>query len=196
MVDAVVAAELQNPDIASYFFWQPGAPANGHPTADQIEECLTDFVGNAADGPETYPTTLNVDAGPTADGGLYTCRQLNVIHEPLHIDTGTFNLFLTIAGGELGSYADGGICPGDITALAGAFLGTEHLIVENDGGFVDAARTYDGAPVTSGSGSGSSSGSGSGSSSGSGSGSSSGSGTGLGTGSGSGTGTGTGSGGG
>ena len=46
-VNAIVAAELADPDIVTYFFFQTTPPAPGHPTADQIEECFTDIVGAA-----------------------------------------------------------------------------------------------------------------------------------------------------
>ena len=119
-VNAIVAAELQNADIASYFFFQPGAPGNGHPTADQIEECFTDLVGAAAGGPETYPATL------TGDAGSYTCRSMQDIHAPLLISGGTFDTFNMIAGQTLTS---AGVSSADVTTLAGALIATKSQIV-------------------------------------------------------------------
>src|SRR5271170_8284265 len=56
-VNAVVQAELGDPDLASYFFNQVAMPVPaGHPTVDQLSECFTDQLANAAGGPEAYPT--------------------------------------------------------------------------------------------------------------------------------------------
>ncbi len=119
-VNAIVAAELQNQDIASYFFFQSGAPGNGHPTADQIEECFTDLVGSAANGPETYPTTI------TTDAGAYTCRSMAAIHAPLLISGGTFDTFVMIAGSTLSS---AGVSSTDVATLASVLNSTKSEIV-------------------------------------------------------------------
>jgi hypothetical protein len=119
-VNAIVGAELQNADIASYFFFQSGAPGNGHPTADQIEECFTDLVGSAAMGPETYPTTI------TTDAGSYTCRSMQAIHAPLLISGGTFDTFVMIAGSTL---ASAGVAADDVATLASVLNGTKSAIV-------------------------------------------------------------------
>jgi hypothetical protein len=119
-INAVVAQELMNADINSYFFFQGGAPGNGHPTADQIEECFTDLVGSAAGGPEQYPTTLGADAGS------YVCRSMTAIHAPLLISGGTFDTFVMIAGAELSAL---GVSAADLTTLAGALEATKSSIV-------------------------------------------------------------------
>jgi hypothetical protein len=119
-VDAIVAAELQNQDIASYFFFQTGAPGNGHPTADQVEECFTDLVGTAAGGPESYPTTVSTDAGS------FTCRSMTAIHAPLLISGGTFDTFVMIAGATLVS---AGVSSADVATLASALVATKPQIV-------------------------------------------------------------------
>lgn len=124
-VNAIVAQELANADIASYFFFQAGAPGNGHPTAGQIEECFTDLVANAAGGPEQYPTTL------AADAGSFVCRSMSDIHKPLLINSGTFTEFVMIAGAELKTL---GVSSADIATLAGALEGTAPSIVTSDGG--------------------------------------------------------------
>lgn len=97
-VNAVVAAELANADMKTYFFWQL-TPTAGHPTEGQVEECFTDLLASAAGGPETYPP----DGGVSDDGGTpWMCRPSMVtIHAPLLISGGTFDEFVTIAAGVL-----------------------------------------------------------------------------------------------
>jgi hypothetical protein len=131
-VDAIVAQELMNADIASYFFFQSGAPGNGHPTAADVSECFTDLVAEATGGPEKYPATVATvipdggDAGEVvtvsgggdaaADAGVYNCRaSMTVIHAPLLISSGTFDTFVSIAGAELTTL---GVAPADIITLA------------------------------------------------------------------------------
>ncbi|HXN33542.1 MAG TPA: hypothetical protein VN894_16850, partial [Polyangiaceae bacterium] len=95
-LDKVVQAELGDPALASFFFNQVQTPVpEGHPTVDQLTECLTDQLSNAAGGPETFPTTV------TDDAGSFTCRDMATIHQPLHISGGTFDKFVMIAAGEL-----------------------------------------------------------------------------------------------
>src|SRR5207237_7957991 len=53
-VDAVVKAELMDPNEVTYFFWQIH-PTAGHPSADQVSECFTDLLAGVAGGPEKYP---------------------------------------------------------------------------------------------------------------------------------------------
>jgi hypothetical protein len=119
-VNAIVAAELQNQNIASYFFFQAHAPGNGHPTADQVEECFTDFVGVAVGGPEVYPTTVVTDAGS------FTCRALTTIHAPLLISGGTFDTFVMIAGVTL---ATNNVSAADVTTLANALVSTKSSVI-------------------------------------------------------------------
>ncbi len=133
-VNAVVAQELMDTDIQTYFFNQVAAsvPA-GHPTADQIEECFTDLLGHIAGGPESYPTTVVTldDAG--ADAGSFTCRDMVTIHQPLKISGGTFDTFVTIAGGVLTSAMGTGnytYTAADIQTVAGALVGTKSDIVD------------------------------------------------------------------
>src|SRR3954454_10666391 len=62
-VNAIVAQELMDPEIVTFF----GAVGKaGHPTADQLEECFTNLLGKAAGGAEAYPTAV--------DG--FTCRDM------------------------------------------------------------------------------------------------------------------------
>jgi hypothetical protein len=136
-VNAVVAAELTNADIASYFFFQAGAPGNGHPTANQISECFADLVGFSVSGPETYPTKVGADGGLATDGGAneFTCRSLVTAHRALKIDKNTFNTFIGIAGTVLTAAK---VCPADIVTLAGALEGSSTSIITVDGGPPDA----------------------------------------------------------
>ena len=123
-VNAVVQAELGDPDIASYFFNQVATPVPaGHPNVDQLSECFTDQLANAAGGPETYPTTV------TDDAGSWTCRDMATIHAPLHISGGTFTKFVTIAAGELGTL---GVASADIMTIGGVLDGTQSAIVDSD----------------------------------------------------------------
>jgi hypothetical protein len=117
-VNAITAQEILDPDIASYFVFQAGAPANDHPTVDQIEECFTDYIGSlkAVGGPETYPTTV------TADGGMFACRDMMAIHAPFNITGGTFDKFIAIAGEVL---QENGVSNADLMTLASALESTK-----------------------------------------------------------------------
>lgn len=123
-VDAVVAAELADPDEASYFFWQV-TPTAGHPSADQVAECFTDLLASQAGGPETYPP----DGGVFDDAGIvktWQCRpDMTVIHAPLLISGGTFDKFITIAAGVLTP----GVNSCDLATIAGVLVGTKSSIV-------------------------------------------------------------------
>jgi hypothetical protein len=123
-INGIVAQELMDPEIASYFFNQVATPIPaGHPSADQIEECFTDLVGNAVGGTESYPP----DGGVTDDAGTFMCRgDMVTIHAPLLISGGTFDKFITIAGGVLTSAM---VCPDDITTLATALESFKPAIV-------------------------------------------------------------------
>jgi hypothetical protein len=128
-VDAIVAAELADPEMKTYFFNQVAVPVPvGHPTADQLEECLTDQLANAAGGPEAFPTTV------TTDAGAFACRgDMTLIHTPLKISGGTFDKFVMIAGGVLTSAM--GTAPytyttADIATVAGVLVSTKPAIVD------------------------------------------------------------------
>jgi hypothetical protein len=121
-IDAIVAKELMDPDLESYFFNQVATPVPaGHPTVDQLEECFTDQLGSAAGGPETYPTSV------TDDAGTFTCRDMATIHTPLHISGGTFSTFITIAAGELQTL---GVATADISTIGSVLTSTQAAIVD------------------------------------------------------------------
>jgi hypothetical protein len=121
-VNMIVAQELGDPDIASYFFNQVASPVPaGHPTVDQLEECFTDLLGSASGGTETYPMTV------TDDAGSFTCRDMMTIHQPLKISGGTFTKFIMIAGTELTALK---VAPADVTTVATVLTGTSSAIVD------------------------------------------------------------------
>lgn len=113
-VNAVVAEELKDPEIAS-FFANVGTP--GHPTADQIEECFTNLLGKISGGPESYPTTANG----------FMCRDMRTAHAALHIPGSTFDKFVVIAAGVL---KGAGVADADIATIGGALNGTKTDIVD------------------------------------------------------------------
>jgi hypothetical protein len=117
-LNAVVADELKDPEIAA-FFANVGMP--GHPTADQIEECLTDLLGNAAGGPEQYPTTANG----------FACRDMHTAHASLHIPGTVFDKFVGIAAGTLKT---AGVADADIGTIGMALNGTKADIVDPNAG--------------------------------------------------------------
>jgi hypothetical protein len=122
-VNAVVAAELGNADMKSYFFWQL-TPTPGHPSAGQVEECFTDLLAMAAGGPETYPP----EGGVSDDGGTpWMCRaNMAAIHAPLLISGGTFDEFVTIAAGVL---QNAGVQACDIATIGSALESFKPAIV-------------------------------------------------------------------
>jgi hypothetical protein len=122
-VNAIVAAELTDTKIASYFFNQVASPVPaGHPTVDQLSECFTDLLGSVAGGAETYPTTV------TDEAGTFTCRDLATIHQPLGISGGTFDTFIVIAAAELKTL---GVASADITTIGTVLQGTRTAVVSS-----------------------------------------------------------------
>jgi len=122
-INAIVTAELNEPDIRTYFAPQLMTPVPaGHPNADQLEECFTDFISSQAGGTEVYPTTV------TDDAGAWTCRNIVTTHADLYISGGTFDRFVTIAAGVL-SAPPFTISASDLTTLADVLNGTKTQIV-------------------------------------------------------------------
>lgn len=116
-IGAIVTAELADSDIASYFAPNLKDP-NHMPQPADIEECFTDLLGSVAGGTETYPTTL-------ADG--YVCRSMPAAHAALHIGSGTFDHFVSIAGGVL---MDAKVADADVATIAGVLTGQSAAIVD------------------------------------------------------------------
>jgi hypothetical protein len=130
-VDQVVAAELGDPIIAPFFSAQVATttPA-GHPNADQVEECLTYQLANAAGGAETYPVKLD------ATHGSWQCRDMATTHRTLGISSSVFDRFVMIAANKLTSL---GVTPADVATIGTVLNGTKPEIVTSDAGAADAA---------------------------------------------------------
>jgi hypothetical protein len=136
LIDAVIAAEILDPEIASYFAPNTLAtPPAGKPTVAQIKECLVKQIGAAAGGPGiVYPTTVT---------GGFQCRTMEAAHGALHIGNGTFDKFATIAAGVA---AKAGLTGADLQSLAGFLQLQKPLIVDPaapDGGFYDSGIVID-----------------------------------------------------
>jgi len=116
-IGAIVTAELADDDIASFFAPNLKDPSH-RPTATDIIDCFTALLGNAAGGPEVYPYKTP---------GNFTCRSMAEAHADLHIGSGTFDHFVTIAAGVL---ADAGVLPDDIAVVGGVLTGTKTAIVD------------------------------------------------------------------
>ena len=114
-VDAIVAAEVADPDIASYFS-QSANPAYSPQVAD-IEACLVIQLDAISGGPYTYPAK-------TAAG--YQCRDMVTTHADLGINGATFDKFVTIAAGVLTAAK---VPEADLASLAGVLVGTKPAIV-------------------------------------------------------------------
>lgn len=125
-INAVVAAEVADPDEKSYFFNQLPTTKAGHPDVGQVEECFTDLLGSAINGPETYPPDGGVPS--STDGGApWMCRtDMKVLHAPLFISGGTFDSFIMIAGSTL---AAAGVQMCDINTIAALLTPTKGAIV-------------------------------------------------------------------
>lgn len=115
-IDAIVAAEVMEPDIAA-FFAQQGDP-NHEPTVDQIKLCLVAQLGAASGGPQVYPTTV---------AGDFTCRSMADAHRGLGIDSAVFDKFVMIAGEVL---TGAGVDPADVAIVASVLNSTKADVTE------------------------------------------------------------------
>ncbi len=125
-IDAIVARELMDPEIASYFFFQ-GGPTAGHPSVAQLKSCFVNQLAMAAGGPEMYP-------GVPADNMGWQCRSMVQAHTGLGIPNSTFDRFVTIAAGVL---AGAMVAPADIAVIGGVLNSTKPDVaqgVSRDGG--------------------------------------------------------------
>ncbi len=121
-LDAIVAEELKDEEIASYFYFQvtPPAPVAGHPSVAQVKSCFANQLANAAGGPEQYP-------GTPADNLGWQCRGMKDIHDILHIPGTVFDRFVVIAAGVL---KKAGVADADIAIIGGVLNGTRAAIVD------------------------------------------------------------------
>lgn len=117
-VKAIVAEELKDPNIKSYFYFQLNATP-GRPTPAQIEECLSNQLAKIAGGPEQYPLTV---------AGGFVCRaDMKAVHADLHIPEATFDKFIQIAGEVLTAAK---VAPADIQAVADALVATKGAVTD------------------------------------------------------------------
>jgi hypothetical protein len=119
-VSAIVAEELKDEEIKSYFYFQ--IVKQEGPTPAQIEECLVNQLGSAAGGPEAevkYPTMVS---------GGFMCRSMIDAHKRLSIPAGVFDKFIMIAGGVLKS---AGVAEADITTIANVLVGTKADVAQD-----------------------------------------------------------------
>lgn len=115
-VKAIVAEELKNDNIKSYFFFQLQGEK---PTPADIEECLSNQLAAAAGGPEKYPLTL-----PSG----FACRNdMKAVHERLHIPGATFDKFIEIAAGVLTAAK---VAPADIKTVGDVLVGFRSQVVD------------------------------------------------------------------
>ena len=110
-VDAIVAAEVMDPEIAAFF--APPSAAGHTPNVAQIKECLVLQIGNAAGGPEQYPAMVS---------GGFTCRSMAAAHAGLGISSATFDKFVMIAANTL---TGAGVAAADVTTLGGVLNSTK-----------------------------------------------------------------------
>jgi hypothetical protein len=115
-VDAIVAAEVMDAEIAAFFVDQ-GTP-NHTPNVTQIKECLVMQLGNAAGGPEQYPATVS---------GGYTCRNMKEAHENLPpMSSAVFDKFVMIAANTL---IGAGVSQDDVGTIGAVLNSTKNDIV-------------------------------------------------------------------
>jgi hypothetical protein len=115
-VDAIVAAEVQDMDIASYFSQSTSNP-NYSPSVADIKACLVIQLAAVSGGPYTYPAK-------TAAG--YQCRDMVTTHADLGINSGTFDKFVSIAATVL---TTAGVPMKDLVVIGGVLDNTKPAIV-------------------------------------------------------------------
>ncbi|MEO6599306.1 MAG: hypothetical protein ABIQ16_05495 [Polyangiaceae bacterium] len=118
---AIVAEEVMDSDIASFFAPQLAKGSKHEPTVDDILDCFTALLGTAAEGPgEVYPTK--------AKSG-FQCRSMVDSHADLHIGADTFDNFVSIAAGVLKKAK---VADADIAVIGSVLNGTKDDIVDLD----------------------------------------------------------------
>ncbi|MBK6696394.1 MAG: hypothetical protein IPG50_30025 [Myxococcales bacterium] len=131
LVEAVLAAELADAEIGSYFALNT-KPTPGHPSLPQIRECMVRQLVTALAGPgSTYPALVS--------GGFF-CRDMTTAHANLHIGGATFDRYTAIATTAV--VAAGFTDPDVLPAFAGFLTANRSLIADplriDAGGFFDA----------------------------------------------------------
>ena len=123
----VITHEMADPIIGTYFFAQTASPVPaGHPTKDQIVECLTDWLGMQIGGSEGYPTTV------TTATGSFACRSMQTAHAHLHIASATLDKFMMMAG--VLSAPPYNLSSSDLSAIDVLFNSTRIRIVDPNAG--------------------------------------------------------------
>ena len=123
-VDAIIAAEAKEADVISYFYFQKlpsGPPEAGHPSLAQVRICLINqLVAVSGGGDNAYP-------GTPADNEGWQCRDMKTSHATLHIPSGIFDKFVTVAAGVL---KGAGVADADIATIGTVLNGTKSAIVD------------------------------------------------------------------
>ena len=88
VVNSLVAEEIKDPEILSYFAPNAATPTPaGKPSVDQIKACLVLQLSAASADPTKGDPTFTYPG--TAAG--WTCRDMKTAHAALHIGNGTFD---------------------------------------------------------------------------------------------------------
>jgi hypothetical protein len=120
----IIAAEAADPEIGTFFFAQRATPAPaGHPTLDQIEACLANYLGKSVGGREAYPSNV------TTSTGTFACRDMTTAHAALHISTSAFDKFLMIAAGVL-SAPPYNVASSDLSTIDADFNSEQFRIID------------------------------------------------------------------
>jgi hypothetical protein len=113
-VDAIVGAEVEDADIASYF--SQSSNPDYSPTVADIKACLVLQLVAVSGGPASYPAK-------TSTG--YQCRDMGTAHADLGINSGTFDKFVSIAAATIKD----AVSADDLVVIGGVLTGTKTSIV-------------------------------------------------------------------
>jgi hypothetical protein len=98
MMNDLIGVAYSDPTMISYYTFQRHHAA-GHPSTDQVEECMTISIANHLGGDEVYPS----------DGDGWTCRDLKTLHANFHISQDLENrmlYFVTLVARQYALTAD------------------------------------------------------------------------------------------
>jgi hypothetical protein len=127
---------LAQPGLAAYFTIRTGGDG-GALSAGDIEDCFTQFVAEAAGGPEVYAGYTTVAADGGAKGG-FACRSMSASHAGLTISPAAFSLFVGTAAAKLTAAK---VSSGDIATLGAALAGDSIKAAIIDLSRLDAGAT-------------------------------------------------------